>query len=63
VVRYGGPGSRVGDAPGPAPETAHDDADDERCDVCGAEVARETYGLHCKIRCLKCGYTRDCSDP
>jgi len=29
------------------------------CDVCGGR----TLELHCKIRCLECGYTRDCSDP
>lgn len=29
------------------------------CDVCGGP----TYELRCKIICLRCGFTRDCSDP
>ena len=32
---------------------------ESRCDLCGGEVLE----LHCKIRCLNCGYTRDCTDP
>lgn len=28
------------------------------CDLCGYR----TLELHCKIRCLQCGATRDCSD-
>ena len=35
--------------------TAHD----LTCDLCGAEMVEQK----CKIRCLNCGYTRDCSDP
>jgi hypothetical protein len=29
------------------------------CEICGAPVIER----HCKIVCLNCGYTRDCSDP
>lgn len=29
------------------------------CDLCGAEMLNK----HCKIRCLACGFVRDCSDP
>ena len=32
---------------------------DLTCDLCGAEMVEQK----CKIRCLNCGYTRDCSDP
>ena len=34
-------------------------AHDLTCDLCGAEMVERK----CKIRCLNCGYTRDCSDP
>jgi ribosomal protein L37E len=63
MVRYVEPGQRASGTAGPANQPVHDEAEHERCDVCGALVARETYGLHCKIRCLNCGFTRDCSDP
>jgi hypothetical protein len=29
------------------------------CDVCGTDM----LDLHCKLRCVNCGFTRDCSDP
>jgi hypothetical protein len=29
------------------------------CEICGAQMVEQK----CKIRCLNCGYTRDCSDP
>lgn len=29
------------------------------CDSCGASM----LDLHCKLRCLRCGFFRDCSDP
>ena len=29
------------------------------CEICGARMVQR----QCKIRCLNCGYTRDCSDP
>ena len=29
------------------------------CDICGFQF----IDLHCKLRCIKCGYMRDCSDP
>ena len=35
------------------------EAHDLTCDLCGAEMVEQK----CKIRCLNCGYTRDCSDP
>ena len=31
----------------------------EPCILCGAE----TLDNSCKVKCLNCGYTRDCSDP
>lgn len=30
------------------------------CEVCGGEML---YTASCKLRCPRCGYTRDCSDP
>lgn len=30
-----------------------------RCELCGGKVITRK----CKIICLNCGYTRDCSDP
>jgi hypothetical protein len=30
------------------------------CEVCGAEMY---YTAACKLRCPRCGYARDCSDP
>jgi 8-oxo-dGTP diphosphatase len=33
--------------------------DDTYCWMCGANVEKR----HCKIICLSCGFTRDCSDP
>jgi 8-oxo-dGTP diphosphatase len=33
--------------------------DDTYCWMCGAPVEKR----HCKIVCLSCGFTRDCSDP
>ncbi|MDW8100942.1 MAG: hypothetical protein RML36_15825 [Anaerolineae bacterium] len=32
---------------------------EERCWVCGGE----TISRHCRIVCIRCGFTRDCSDP
>jgi hypothetical protein len=32
---------------------------DDVCDICGASMT----GLHCKLRCVNCGFIRDCSDP
>ena len=29
------------------------------CDICGTSM----IGVHCKLRCPTCGFTRDCSDP
>lgn len=30
------------------------------CEVCGAEMF---YTASCKLKCPRCGYMRDCSDP
>ena len=30
------------------------------CEVCGEEMY---YTAACKLKCPRCGYTRDCSDP
>ena len=38
----------------------HDPAAPILCEVCGAEMY---YTASCKLRCPRCGYTRDCSDP
>ena len=29
------------------------------CDICGGQMVER----QCKIICLNCGFTRDCSDP
>ena len=29
------------------------------CDICGFQFT----DMHCKLKCTKCGYMRDCSDP
>lgn len=29
------------------------------CDICGVSM----LDLHCKLRCVNCGFMRDCSDP
>lgn len=29
------------------------------CDICGGAMIER----HCKLICVNCGYTRDCSDP
>jgi hypothetical protein len=53
--------------PDPRPEVDRPDYDPHYrprdpvlCDVCGAGMI---YTAACKLRCLRCGYTRDCSDP
>ncbi len=33
--------------------------DDLRCEICGSRMIER----QCKILCLNCGFTRDCSDP
>lgn len=30
------------------------------CEVCGSTMV---YTAACKLKCLRCGYSRDCSDP
>ncbi len=30
------------------------------CEVCGATMV---YTAACKLKCPRCGYARDCSDP
>jgi hypothetical protein len=37
----------------------YDPEHDTFCWVCDGPVAKR----HCKIVCLRCGFTRDCSDP
>ncbi|MFP4631859.1 MAG: hypothetical protein ACOCT0_00965 [Halobacteriota archaeon] len=37
----------------------YDSEDSARCPLCGGDVVRH----HCEIRCLNCGFLRDCSDP
>ncbi len=32
----------------------------EYCDIYNGRMVIE---LHCKLRCVNCGYIRDCSDP
>jgi hypothetical protein len=66
----GEPGGGPADPrPGNGPEEAADRADYDPdydpaapvfCEVCGAEMY---YTASCKLRCPRCGYTRDCSDP
>ncbi len=56
---------RESDAPGRVPDRAdydpgYDPAAPVICEVCGAEMY---YTASCKLRCPRCGYTRDCSDP
>jgi hypothetical protein len=29
------------------------------CDLCGHKM----LDVHCKLRCERCGFVRDCSDP
>ena len=36
-----------------------DGGDVWQCDVCGVVM----LDLHCKLRCVNCGFMRDCSDP
>jgi 8-oxo-dGTP diphosphatase len=49
--------------PGPPQRTTfqpvYSPEDDTYCWMCGAPVEKR----HCKIVCLSCGFTRDCSDP
>jgi hypothetical protein len=32
---------------------------DPICEICGSRMVER----HCKVQCLNCGFTRDCSDP
>ena len=43
----------------PAFQPVYRPEDDTYCWMCGAVVEKR----HCKIICLSCGFTRDCSDP
>ena len=38
----------------------YDPAQPVECEVCGGAMA---YTASCKLRCSRCGYMRDCSDP
>ena len=39
--------------------TTFDKSDDLTCEICGCAMIEQK----CKIKCLNCGFTRDCSDP
>ena len=41
-------------------DPAYDPDSPVHCEVCGAEMF---YTASCKLKCPRCGYTRDCSDP
>lgn len=41
-------------------DPAHDPKAPIRCEVCGGAMF---YTAACKLRCPRCGYARDCSDP
>jgi hypothetical protein len=43
----------------PADQRHSPAAETPRCDLCGGVMVEH----HCKLICLNCGYTRDCSDP
>lgn len=47
------------DSTQPAFQPVYRPEDDTYCWLCGAAVENR----HCKIICLACGFTRDCSDP
>ena len=38
----------------------YDPAQPVDCEVCGGSM---DYTASCKLRCSRCGYMRDCSDP
>jgi hypothetical protein len=38
----------------------YDPSEPVACEACGAEMY---YTAACKLKCPRCGYTRDCSDP
>lgn len=41
-------------------DPGYDPTDPVLCEVCGAEMY---YTAACKLKCPRCGYIRDCSDP
>lgn len=41
-------------------DPAYDPDEPVACEVCGAVM---DYTASCKLRCARCGYMRDCSDP
>lgn len=55
---------KAGSVPSPGggactpPDNSRDDAERERCILCGEAM----YGVHCKRICPNCGYREDCSD-
>jgi hypothetical protein len=53
----GGPGSPVDRADY---DPAYDPEAPVLCEVCGGEMY---YTAACKLKCPRCGYMRDCSDP
>jgi 8-oxo-dGTP diphosphatase len=58
--RNRGAGNERSEQPGPlAFPPVYRVEDDTHCWVCDGPVTKR----HCKITCLQCGFTRDCSDP
>lgn len=64
-----GPDPAARPDPPPAPPESVDRADYDPdydpeapvpCEVCGGEMY---YTASCKLKCPRCGYMRDCSDP
>lgn len=53
----GGPGSPVDRADY---DPRYDPEAPVLCEVCGGEMY---YTAACKLKCPRCGYMRDCSDP
>lgn len=41
-------------------DPAYDPGAPVQCEVCDGEMF---YTAACKLKCPRCGYTRDCSDP
>lgn len=46
--------------PGEQNRPVRDAGDVTLCEVCGGEMV---HTAACKLRCFRCGYVRDCSDP
>ena len=59
VVRRESSCDRAANASAEGPASDPGATDDSVCWICGAPVIKR----HCKIVCVECGFTRDCSDP